>query len=78
MSATYQIHMAKIMTFAPLGALLFSKVIFFSNLLLSYGVAKETSPVLEPYRGTVGGRSHARLCQWNDVHGHVPPREDVH
>ena len=44
----------------------------------SYGVAKETSPVLEPYRGTVGGRSHARLCQWNDVHGHVPPREDVH
>ena len=42
------------------------------------GVAKCTSPVLEPYRGTVGGRSHARLCQWNDVHGHVSPMEDVH
>ena len=43
-----------------------------------FGVAKSTSPVLEPYRGTVGGRSHARLCQWNDVHGHVSPMEDVH
>ena len=33
MSATYQIHMAKIMTFAPLEPFYFQKLYFFSNFL---------------------------------------------
>ena len=36
MSATYQIHMAKIMTFAPLEPFYLQKLYFFSNFLLSY------------------------------------------